>query len=233
MTAPTTNGLGIPEHGSTLESAAAASAPEAPAPVSDEQADRIRRLEEQNQKLEAERDRMARDAYSHTAAPQAQAAEAPGAAPDPVSDPDGFRAWTQNLTRYTQQAQDQVRYEVDERQRRDQIWRDFKAEYPVEARSERLVQAAFIEETGNSGVIPTDETTISAMKEAVARRVRGYAEAVTGTPVDSSPAKEVDRTEGISSGGSAAAPSPAPKDGEEKVSDLVDALYANQPAGFF
>lgn len=230
MSAPNENGLGIPEHGSPLDPGAVDQTPTAQTSLSDEQLDRLNRLEEQNKKLEAERERMARESYRYQTQPPVAPPAAPGPAPDPVGDPDGFREWTNSLSQFTQAAQNQTRYEVDERQRRDQIWRDFKAEYPLESRSERLVQAAFLEETGNGGAIPGDEETLKSMKESVARRVRGYAEAITGSDV--APTKEADRTEGISSG-STATPAPPPKAGGEKVSSLIDALFDNQPAGFF
>ena len=184
----------------------------------------------------------------HTEAEQ----EFQATAPDPIADPDGFQRWSSGLVAHQEQRIDDLRTEQRDLEQRNQLWQEFRGEYPDLSKHPTLVQAAFLEETGD-GVLPDSPEAAESLKSRLADRIRGYGvgggeeegqEQQASAPgmvlpetIDFDQA-DADRTAGIPGGTHNASPSHAPANhSDQETADLVGSLKAlraaPEMAGYF
>lgn len=183
-----------------------------------------RREVELNRKLDEERSRL--DRFIEQPREQAEPRVDPYNAPDPIADPEGYKAHNAALhlqaQRDTQRQIQQAQSELTEQNTLASLWTQFQQKYPDMAALDDLAGVAFQRVVPN-GVIPQDTNRLIDDVHAKMLELSGRQAGSQDTPT-----KPANRTGGVA-GGTAAPTRPARKGPEEEpTSTLADALFKVQ-----
>lgn len=179
-------------------------------------------LEQRASRAEAALDALVQGQRTSAPAPVHTPDPELGVPPDPVSNPDQFRAWSIEANRRALAAAsraEQTAVSTEQARQLDALWTEFRTSYSDAAEHPDLVEAAFRRETRGTGQIPGDARAAMAR---VAAEVRGQVSKIRGDA--GRPA--AGRTDGVMDGDPGVRGKRLPV--EEKKNTFVDQIKSMQ-----